>query len=251
MVRRSTATALLLLSGVAIGGVSAQEPKKPAQVNPVAVGGGATGAELSKKQMEVVQRVSLYFNQLGSLKGTFVQTSADGKRLRGKFYVNRPGRFRFDYARPSMLVIVSDGKYVAIQDHDLGTDDRWGLEHTPFQMLLRKDVDLLRDARFFEVQDSDDAVAVTLEDKGADSSSRIKLVLSKKPTLELGRELINSGLRADSAGPGPATGRARSPRIQGDSSCCAGRRSGSSPRWPLDQHQLHGQSACQQGRPAV
>ena len=147
--------------------------------------GGATGGELNKKQIEVVQRVNLYFNQLSSLKGTFIQTSADGKRLRGKFYVNRPGRFRFDYARPSMLVIVSDGKYVAIQDHDLGTDDRWGLEHTPFQMLLRKDVDLLRDARFFEVQDSDDAITITLEDKGADSSGRIKLVLSKKPALEL------------------------------------------------------------------
>ena len=199
MVGRCTATALfLLLSGLAIGGASAQE-KKPAQANPVAVGtpptqsikrgAGATGAELSRTQMEVVQRVNLYFNQLSSLKGTFVQTNADGKRLRGKFYVNRPGRFRFDYARPSMLVIISDGKYVAIQDHDLGTDDRWGLEHTPFQMLLRKDVDLLRDARFFELQDSDDAIAITLEDRGADSSGRIKLVLSKKPTLEL-REWI-------------------------------------------------------------
>jgi outer membrane lipoprotein-sorting protein len=199
MAGHCTATALLLLSGLAIGGVSAQEPKKPAQGNPVAVGtppsqninraAGATGAELSKKQMEVVQRVNLYFNQLGSLKGSFVQTSADGKRLRGKFYVSRPGRFRFDYARPSMLVIVSDGKNVSIQDHDLGTDDRWGLEHTPFQLLLRKDVDLLRDARFFEVQESDEAIAITFEDKGADSSGRIKLVLAKKPSLEL-REWI-------------------------------------------------------------
>ena len=59
------------------------------------------------------------------------------------------------------------------------------MEHTPFQMLLRKDVDLLRDARFFEVQESDEAIAITLEDKGADSSSRIKLLLSKKPTLEV------------------------------------------------------------------
>jgi outer membrane lipoprotein-sorting protein len=196
MLRRCTATALFaLLSSLVISGVSAQEPKKPDRANPLAVGtppsqsvnkgGGATGAELSKKQIEVVQRVNLYFNQLSSLKGTFIQTSADGQRLRGKFYVNRPGRFRFDYARPSMLVIVSDGTYVAIQDHDLGTDDRWGLGHTPFQMLLRKDVDLLRDARFFELQDSDDAIAITLEDKGSDSSGRIKLVLSKKPALEL------------------------------------------------------------------
>ena len=37
-----------------------------------------------------------------------------------------------------------------------------------------------RDARFFEVQESDEAIAITLEDKGADSSSRIKLLLSKK-----------------------------------------------------------------------
>jgi len=200
MVRCCSWTALLLLSGLAVSGVSvAQEPKKPTRANPVAIGAlaphsnisgeGALGTELSKKQIEVIQRVNLYFNQLSSLKGTFLQTSADGKRQRGKFYVNRPGRFRFDYARPSMLVIISDGKYVAIQDHDLGTDDRWGLEHTPFQMLLRKDVDLLRDARFFELQDSDETITVTLEDKAADSASRIKLVLSKKPTLEL-REWI-------------------------------------------------------------
>src|SRR5438034_661631 len=102
MFRRSTATALFLLSGLAIGAAFAQEAKKPVQANPVAVGTppgrtaiggqGAIGQELSKKQMEVIQKVNLYFNQLGSIKGTFVQTSADGKRLRGKFYVKRPGR---------------------------------------------------------------------------------------------------------------------------------------------------------------
>jgi outer membrane lipoprotein-sorting protein len=199
MLRHCAAVVLLILSATGGAAVSAQEAKKPPQANPFAIGtpssqsairsGGATGGELNKKQLEVVQRVNLYFNQLGTLKGTFVQTNADGKRLRGKFYVSRPGRFRFDYARPSMLVIVSDGKYVAIQDLDLGTDDRWGVEHTPFQMLLRKDVDLLRDARFFEVQDSDEAIAITLEDKSADSSGPIKLVLSKKPALEL-REWI-------------------------------------------------------------
>ena len=68
MLRRCPAIALfVLLSTLAIGGVSAQEPKKPARANPLAVGtppsqsvnkaAGATGAELNKKQMEVVQRV--------------------------------------------------------------------------------------------------------------------------------------------------------------------------------------------------
>ena len=195
MALRLSVIALSVLISLVTGLASAQDAKKPTPGNPVAVGtppgqanqrGGSTdGIGLTKKQIEAIQKVNLYFNQLMSLKGTFVQTSADGKRLRGTFYVQRPGRFRFDYARPSMLVIVSDGKYVAIQDHDLGTDNRWGLEHTPFQMLLRKDVDLLRDARFFEVQEADNLISVTLEDKGAGSSGRIKLLLSKKPALDL------------------------------------------------------------------
>jgi outer membrane lipoprotein-sorting protein len=195
MALRLSVIALSVLISLVTGLASAQDAKKPTPGNPVAVGtppaqanqrGGSTdGIGLTKKQIEAIQKVNLYFNQLISLKGTFVQTSADGKRLRCKFYVQRPGRFRFDYARPSMLVIVSDGKYVAIQDHDLGTDNRWGLEHTPFQMLLRKDVDLLRDARFFEVQEADNTISVTLEDKAADSSGRIKLLLSKKPALDL------------------------------------------------------------------
>ena len=56
-----------------------------------------------------------YFNQLKNLKGTFVQTSADNKRQRGKFHISRPGRFRFEFNLPSRVVIISDGTYIAIK----------------------------------------------------------------------------------------------------------------------------------------
>ena len=79
-----------------------------------------------------------------------MQTSADNKRMKGKFYVKRPGRFRFDYARPSRQIVVSDGHYLAIQDLDLNNEDRVALDETPFRLLLRTDVDLVRDARIME-----------------------------------------------------------------------------------------------------
>jgi outer membrane lipoprotein-sorting protein len=125
------------------------------------------------------------------LKGSFVQTSADNKRLRGKFYVQRPGKFRFDYALPSRLLILSDGDYLVIQDADIKTDDRVGLDQTPFRVLLRKDVDLVRDARILEVKDVDDVIAVDLQDKSPDAPGRIKIFLAKKPALEL-REWITT-----------------------------------------------------------
>ena len=73
----------------------------------------SAGEEFDKKQMELIQKVNAYFNQMSEIKGLFVQTSADNKRQRGKFYVKRPGRFRFDYNLPSRLVILSDGQYMA------------------------------------------------------------------------------------------------------------------------------------------
>ena len=172
----------------------AQEARKP-PANPVGIAPtwnqsvtkdvGVVGEQLDKKQIELVQKVNGYFNQMGDMKGLFVQTNADNKRSRGKFYVKRPGRFRFDYGAPSKLVIISDGQYLAIQDMDLKTDDRVALDNTPFRVLMRKDVDLLRDAHVRQVQDIDDIIVVALEDRNADNPGRIKLFLAKKPTLEL------------------------------------------------------------------
>jgi outer membrane lipoprotein-sorting protein len=149
------------------------------------------GTAFDKKQLEVIQQVNLYFNQMTGLKGVFVQTGADNKRQKGKFYVKKPGRFRFDYALPSKLVIVSDGEYLAIQDLDMKTDDRVALDQTTFRVLLRKDVDLLRDAQILDVQDVDDVIVLALQDKSPETPGKIKLFLAKKPTLEL-REWITT-----------------------------------------------------------
>jgi outer membrane lipoprotein-sorting protein len=200
--RRAAQIAFFAALAMASASVSAQDAKKGLPANPVGAGtwtqtvnkepvAGADELQLDKKQIELLQKVNTYFNQMPDLKGTFVQTSPDNKRTRGKFYVQRPGKFRFDYAPPSRLLILSDGDYLVIQDADIKTDDRVGLDQTPFRVLLRKDVDLLRDARILEVKDVDDVIAVALQDKSPDAPGRIKIFLAKKPALEL-REWITT-----------------------------------------------------------
>jgi outer membrane lipoprotein-sorting protein len=173
---------LLILLGSCLGahGARAQQAGTPAHAAPA-----AADQQLSKKQIELVHKVEGYFNRLTNVKGTYVQTSADGKRERGKFYISRPGRFRFEFNRPSRVVIISDGSYVAIQDRDLNTDQRWDLNYTPFRALLQKDVNLLRDTRVLEVQESDDFITIAFEDKGGDASSRIRLFMGLKPALQV------------------------------------------------------------------
>jgi len=177
-----------------------QDAKKPVPANPVGAGNwnqtvnkeaAIAGEDFDKKQIELIQKVTAYFNQMSEIKGLFVQTNPDTKRVRGKFYVSRPGRFRFDYNAPSRLLILSDGSWMAIQDLELKTDERVELDRTPFRVLLRKDVDLLRDANILEVKEVDDVVVLALQDKSPDAPGRIKLFLAKKPDLEL-REWITT-----------------------------------------------------------
>ena len=192
------ALGVIIAPAIAIGDdlvVPAPIPAKPPAPDPTGVGSSWNaevaparsyeGIHLNQRQLELVDQVSAYFRELQTLKGRFVQTSADNKRMKGKFYVKRPGRFRFDYARPSRQIVISDGRYLAIQDLDLNNEDRVALNQTPFRLVLRSDVDLVRDARIIEVRESGDMIVVGLQDKDPDAPGQIRLFLTTKPHLEL------------------------------------------------------------------
>ena len=152
---------------------------------------GVDGITLDARQVELVKKVSDYFNGIENMRGNFVQTTPDHKRMKGKFFMKRPGRIRFEYSPPSRQLIISDGNQIAIQDLDINTDDRVMVDQTPFRVLLRKDVDLLRDARILEVQEASDLVIVSLQDKAQDASGKVRIFLALAPEVEL-REWVTT-----------------------------------------------------------
>lgn len=153
--------------------------------NSVTKDGAAPDNMLDSRQIEAVKKASGYFNELVNLRGSFVQTDPDGKKVRGKFYVKRPGKFRFDYGAPSRKVMISTGRMLYIKDPDVKNPDSFELDNTPFRLLLRQDVDLLRDARIAEVREASDLLTVTLQDKSPDAPGQIQLYFAKRPSLEL------------------------------------------------------------------
>jgi outer membrane lipoprotein-sorting protein len=184
--RLFTRVAALIAVSAGVGAMAVAQTAKP----PVAPEWNQTvtkepGGEFDAKQLDLIQKITGYFNDMGDMKGSFEQTSPDGKKLKGRIAVKRPNFFRFEYNRPSRQVIISDGKTMIIQDLDLKTDDRWGLDQTPFRIVLRKDVDLLHDAKILEVGESDDRLYISLQDKGSDTVGRLKLLFQKKPAIEL------------------------------------------------------------------
>jgi outer membrane lipoprotein-sorting protein len=189
---RTSRLTVLLGAGLALwsGAAVAQDAKSAGTAAPAAwpaVIGKEPGAgtTLSNDQIAAVNKVSTYFNQLDTLKGVFQQTDPDRKLAKGKFYIKRPGQFRFDYGAPTKKVMISDGRFLAIQDPDLKNPDTFEIDQTPFRLLLRKEVDLLRDAQIVDVKQADDLIMVALQDKSPDAPGKIQLFLSTKPEVAL------------------------------------------------------------------
>jgi outer membrane lipoprotein-sorting protein len=139
---------------------------------------------IGPQQEEAVRRINAYFNGITNLQGNFEQIDSTNKHTTGRFYVQRPGKLRFDYAPPSALKIVADGHFLAIEDGALKTVEKYPLESTPFRLLLTDAVDLGRDARIVGVESQEGSLAIALEDKGGQAAGQIKLFFDS------GNELI-------------------------------------------------------------
>ncbi len=137
-----------------------------------------------------VQKINAYFNANDSLQGTFTQVDSDNKTTTGRFYVERPGKLRFDYNPPSPLKLVSDGAFLSIEDSSLKTVEKYPIGSTPFKLLLAKNVDLERDARILGVSRNDNTLSILLEDKDQSTSGSIKLVFSTQPEMTLKQWVI-------------------------------------------------------------
>jgi outer membrane lipoprotein-sorting protein len=145
---------------------------------------------IGEEQTEAVNRINAYFNGMTNLQGNFEQIDPNNKRSTGRFYVQRPGKVRFDYAPPSALRIVADGHSLAIEDSDLKTVEKYPIKSTPFRLLLVDSVDLDRDARIVGVESQEGSLSISLEDKDGEAAGRIKLSFDTNPDLVLKEWLI-------------------------------------------------------------
>ncbi len=138
---------------------------------------------LSAEQSLQVDNVSAYLNGLTTMRGDFLQINPDGSAVEGKFYMRRPGRVRFEYENPP-LTLLSDGVWAMINDREIESVDRYPLRETPLHLLLKKNVNLVKDTNVIDVATANGLVAVTaLEDEGI-AQGQLTMVFSE-PNLEL------------------------------------------------------------------
>ncbi len=126
---------------------------------------GPNGVPFDAKQRSIIDRVNAYLTSVQSLVGDFVQVGPDGSRTEGQFYMQKPGRVRFEYDPPSPVELISDGQSLVVRDRKLATQDFYPLSQTPLRFLLADRIDLLRDANLVAVYADDLFVSLVIEER--------------------------------------------------------------------------------------
>jgi len=136
---------------------------------------------LSFAQDRVLSEVSKYLNQLRSVQGRFTQTNSDGSRSTGIYYLQRPGKIRFDYDGSDALVL-ADGINVGVFDPKSSLIvQRYPLRTTPLRFLLRKNIDLTQKNLSRGTASKNGFTYVTLQDPRAPRDGTMTLELRNKP----------------------------------------------------------------------
>jgi outer membrane lipoprotein-sorting protein len=141
----------------------------------------STTASFNSAQRAQVDKVSAYLSSIQQLVGDFVQVGPDGSRVRGEFYIQKPGRVRFDYEPPSRIEIIADGQSVVVRDRKLATQDLYPLSQTPLRFLLSERIDLLKETNIVGVRADDTFVSITIEEtQPLVGTSRLMMMVGAK-----------------------------------------------------------------------
>ena len=129
------------------------------------------------------QKIAYHFSSVKSMSGEFVQFGPKGEQTGGKFFLERPGKIRFNYDGSSNFRVISDGKSVAILNKKLNTSDLYPLSKTPLKLLLDDRIDL-SGGRVKAVKEEDDLTTIKLSDKSVFGNAMITMMFDPK-TYEL------------------------------------------------------------------
>jgi outer membrane lipoprotein-sorting protein len=125
------------------------------------------------------QKIATHFSSVQTMTGDFVQFGPKGEQTGGKFFIERPGKIRFNYEKPSPIRVVADGKSVVINNKKLDTWDIYSLNKTPLKLLLSENIDL-SDGKVKNVKEEDDLTTIVLGDKSIFGDSKISMMFDPK-----------------------------------------------------------------------
>ena len=138
-------------------------------------------AAKNAKDAPSVRKAEEYLRDLGTAKARFLQTASDGSQYIGTFYLDRPGKLRFEYDDPVKDFVVADGFFIYFYDSELGEQTNAPIGQTLADFLLRPDLKLSGDVMVKDVESGGGLLQITLSQSADPGAGSLTLGFDEEP----------------------------------------------------------------------
>jgi outer membrane lipoprotein-sorting protein len=138
-------------------------------------------AALTPRDSADIGRIEAYLNAMRTLKARFLQVAPDGAVTTGTAWLERPGRMRFEYDKPSPFLLVAGYGLVVFHDSALKQTSNFPLGSTPLSILLRENVSLSGDVTVVGMVHQPGQVQVTLQRTATPADGTLTLIFADNP----------------------------------------------------------------------
>ena len=128
-----------------------------------------------------IKNVEHYLRDLKTARARFVQTTHDGGQFVGTFYLERPGKLRFEYDPPNEDFVVADGFFIYFYDAELGAQTNAPIGQTLADFFLRKDIKLDGDITVKNVTRNEEFLMLELTQRDDPEAGSMTLVFKENP----------------------------------------------------------------------
>lgn len=140
-----------------------------------------TSASAKDSTHDIVMRVERYLNSLTTVTAKFTQVAPDGNIAEGVFYLQRPGKMRWEYDPPVPIVMIGKDDTLIYYDSELQQTNHIPIKDTLAGFLARKHISLTEDVAIDSVEQDAGMVRVSLHQKTAPDEGGLMLEFADAP----------------------------------------------------------------------
>ena len=142
-----------------------------------------------------IERIENYLNSLTTARARFVQTTHGGQQLVGTFYLDRPGKLRFEYDDPIKDFVVADGVFIYFYDAEAEEQSNAPIGQTLADFILRKNLDLTDDITVRKYEEKGGLIQMEMVQAADPEAGTLLLGFEQSPlTLKKWRVIDAQGL---------------------------------------------------------
>jgi len=147
----------------------------------------------SPKSKKQVAKAEQYLNSLKNMTADFIQTDEYGSIQKGKLFLSRPGKMRWEYNTPKEILIVLNDKDMIHHDKKLDQISYFCSRNDFVNLLVKEEIDFNKEKIYVKKLKYDDKkLKIDLGKKGEDSS--MTLTFSQNPFQIQKLEVVDDSL---------------------------------------------------------